>query len=188
MEVPLDTPQQFGKAPAMKPLSIIGLILAALLGAGPARCLGEDSFTNSVGMKMVRIEPGSFLMGADDGCWDERPVHRVTIRHPTVTTTARPWQSAATAICWRSGIRAGPSRGGNWGLSPAAFPTARKHGSRQPLSGMLRIATIMPRHCGSTKLASSITSMDWELRPPGAVWQPFCERQTIMAPAGPKPG
>ncbi len=38
------------------------------------------TFVNSVGMKFVRIEPGSFLMGQKDGGdWDERPVHRVTI-------------------------------------------------------------------------------------------------------------
>jgi formylglycine-generating enzyme required for sulfatase activity/predicted neuraminidase len=52
-------------------------------------------FTNSIGMKFVRIAPGSFVMGqdgaradystmrhaekCDDADWDERPVHRVTI-------------------------------------------------------------------------------------------------------------
>ncbi len=39
-----------------------------------------ETFVNSVGMKIVRIEPGSFLMGQKDGGdWDEKPVHRVTI-------------------------------------------------------------------------------------------------------------
>ena len=56
------------------------------------------SYMNSLGMKMVRISPGSFLMGNTDpipplprderltegdfdqrGDWDERPVHKVTI-------------------------------------------------------------------------------------------------------------
>jgi len=38
---------------------------------------------NSIGMKFVRIEPGSFLMGQQQGGdWDERPVHRVTITKP----------------------------------------------------------------------------------------------------------
>lgn len=37
-------------------------------------------FINSLGMKFVRIEPGAFLMGsAEEGDFDERPVHRVTI-------------------------------------------------------------------------------------------------------------
>ncbi len=32
---------------------------------------------NSIGMKLVRIEPGSFLMGSvDGGDFDERPAHR----------------------------------------------------------------------------------------------------------------
>jgi len=42
-----------------------------------------DTFVNSVGMKFVRIESGSFIMGQQDGGdWDERPVHRVTITRP----------------------------------------------------------------------------------------------------------
>ncbi len=38
--------------------------------------------TNSVGMELVQIEPGSFTMGSDNGEWDERPAHRVTISRP----------------------------------------------------------------------------------------------------------
>jgi len=42
-----------------------------------------NSFVNSIGMKFVRIEPGSFLMGQKEGGdWDERPVYRVTISRP----------------------------------------------------------------------------------------------------------
>jgi len=37
-------------------------------------------FVNSIGMKFVRILPGSFMMGQDKGGdWDERPVHKVNI-------------------------------------------------------------------------------------------------------------
>ncbi len=59
---------------------------------------GAEVTANSVGMKLVRIEPGSFLMGQDgpmadynvkahadkfdDADWDERPAHRVTITTP----------------------------------------------------------------------------------------------------------
>ncbi|MBC8470215.1 MAG: SUMF1/EgtB/PvdO family nonheme iron enzyme [Planctomycetes bacterium] len=50
-----------------------------------------DTLVNSVGMKFVRIESGSFMMGQKDGGdWDERPVHRVTI--------ARPFWMAVTEI------------------------------------------------------------------------------------------
>ena len=39
-----------------------------------------DTLVNSLGMKFVRIQPGSFLMGQEKGGdWDERPVHKVTI-------------------------------------------------------------------------------------------------------------
>jgi formylglycine-generating enzyme required for sulfatase activity len=42
-----------------------------------------DAFTNSIGMKFVRIEPGTFLMGqGQGGDWDERPIHKVTITKP----------------------------------------------------------------------------------------------------------
>lgn len=39
---------------------------------------------NSVGMKMIRIESGSFMMGSDAGrdYWDESPRHRVKISRP----------------------------------------------------------------------------------------------------------
>jgi len=37
------------------------------------------TFTNSIGMKLVLIMPGSFQMGSSDGYWDEKPVHKVTI-------------------------------------------------------------------------------------------------------------
>ena len=43
----------------------------------------EKEFTNSLGMKFVRIEPGSFMMGQKrGGDWDEQPVHKVNIRRP----------------------------------------------------------------------------------------------------------
>ncbi|MHC4645324.1 MAG: SUMF1/EgtB/PvdO family nonheme iron enzyme, partial [Planctomycetota bacterium] len=41
-----------------------------------------ETFTNSVGMGMVRIEPGVFSMGSEDGDFDEVPVHNVTITQP----------------------------------------------------------------------------------------------------------
>jgi hypothetical protein len=38
-----------------------------------------DGYVNSIGMGLVRIRPGAFAMGSNDGEWDERPVHKVTI-------------------------------------------------------------------------------------------------------------
>ena len=72
-------------------------LLAALLLAPPALPAAE-SITNSVGIKLVPIEPGSFLMGQDGSQtdydmhkhpgesdrpdWDEKPVHQVVISKP----------------------------------------------------------------------------------------------------------
>ena len=51
---------------------ILVLILAA--GTYGAEMPSSREFTNSVGMKLVRIEPGSFLMGQEEGGdFDERP-------------------------------------------------------------------------------------------------------------------
>jgi formylglycine-generating enzyme required for sulfatase activity len=41
-----------------------------------------EIFTNSLGMKFVRIEPGTFQMGSTNGDFDEVPVHNVTITEP----------------------------------------------------------------------------------------------------------
>ncbi len=69
-------------------LTIFLLFLAGLLhdskaAAKSSSAKGTKTFVNSVGMKFVRIDPGSFLMGQKDGGdWDEEPVHRVTITRP----------------------------------------------------------------------------------------------------------
>ncbi|MEX0771206.1 MAG: SUMF1/EgtB/PvdO family nonheme iron enzyme [Balneolaceae bacterium] len=39
-------------------------------------------FTNSLGMEFVRIDPGTFLMGSENGDLDESPVHLTEIRNP----------------------------------------------------------------------------------------------------------
>jgi formylglycine-generating enzyme required for sulfatase activity len=66
----------------------MAMILALILCADPAR--GAVGLTNSLDMKLMRIEPGEFVMGAgdqppttreqwDQRDWDEAPAHRVTI-------------------------------------------------------------------------------------------------------------
>ena len=37
---------------------------------------------NSLGMELIEVKAGSFLMGQDDGDLDERPAHPVTLSHP----------------------------------------------------------------------------------------------------------
>jgi formylglycine-generating enzyme required for sulfatase activity len=72
-------------------VSIIGFLFIALAFARAE----EREVTNSIGVRLVRIEPGTFSMGQagpaadyrmqrhpakfDDADWDEHPVHRVTI-------------------------------------------------------------------------------------------------------------
>jgi serine/threonine protein kinase/formylglycine-generating enzyme required for sulfatase activity len=52
---------------------------------------GPEPFTNSQGMKMVKIEPGTFKMGSLDGDTgrraDEGPQHEVTIKRPFLIST-----------------------------------------------------------------------------------------------------
>jgi len=48
---------------------ILSLLLASSAGAA----------VNSIGMKLVKIPAGSFVMGQKDGAWDEKPVGKVTI-------------------------------------------------------------------------------------------------------------
>jgi len=73
---------------------VIGYFVAVLSGLYNARCNAlppetvrplsrSREFTNSIGMKFVRIEPGCFMMGQrQGGDWDERPVHKVHITKP----------------------------------------------------------------------------------------------------------
>ncbi len=64
---------------------ILAASCVALIAAQPVRGGSEvrEGHTNSIGMKLVRIDAGSFMMGqASGGDWDERPVHKVTIGKP----------------------------------------------------------------------------------------------------------
>ena len=60
------------------------LILIFFSGTSCQNSQTIDSFANSLGVKMVRIEPGTFTMGDlnDQGYYDEKPVHQVTISKP----------------------------------------------------------------------------------------------------------
>jgi len=62
---------------------VVAVVIAAGAWCSAAEMPGEKTFTNSIGMRMIRIDPGSFQMGSrEGGDFDERPVHRVLIRRP----------------------------------------------------------------------------------------------------------
>jgi formylglycine-generating enzyme required for sulfatase activity len=67
------------------------VVLAAMVAAAPRES------TNSVGMKFVRIDPGSFKMGSDSGDPDETPVHAVTLSKgfylQTTEVTQAQWEA-----------------------------------------------------------------------------------------------
>ncbi|MEI7730056.1 MAG: SUMF1/EgtB/PvdO family nonheme iron enzyme [Verrucomicrobiota bacterium] len=72
--------------------------ILALAFPGASQTAEPKEFTNSLGMKLVRIEPGRFIMGQngpsadyhmnkhpaefDHADWDEKPAHKVTITQP----------------------------------------------------------------------------------------------------------
>jgi len=68
----------------MKPLRGIttialgGSLMAGLSTGAQAR----PTTTNSLGMELVALEPGTFRMGSGAGDWDEKPVHEATISQP----------------------------------------------------------------------------------------------------------
>ncbi|OAI55084.1 hypothetical protein AYO44_02795 [Planctomycetaceae bacterium SCGC AG-212-F19] len=78
--------------PRMAAASAVTLLTAALLGNAADVPAGKE-FVNSIGMKLVRIEAGTFVMGSGEAPprtreewdareWDEAPAHRVTISKP----------------------------------------------------------------------------------------------------------
>lgn len=83
----------------------LGLTILSALLLAPLALQAAEPITNSIGMKLVRIEPGSFTMGQDgppisgngdmathhaefrSPDWDEKPAHRVTITQPFYMAT-----------------------------------------------------------------------------------------------------
>ena len=72
-----------GKLPTIFVISLVAA-LYPLHGAAASNSPQQSAkFVNSIGMKFVRIQPGSFMMGQEEGGdWDERPVHKVNITQP----------------------------------------------------------------------------------------------------------
>ena len=73
-------------------VGLLALVVSAL-GVVPTNSPAPKVVTNSLGIKLLRIDPGTFTMGetnptpeslkgpsyTDQGDWDERPVHQVRI-------------------------------------------------------------------------------------------------------------
>jgi formylglycine-generating enzyme len=61
-------------------LVLFATVLAAVFDIGAQ----QPAATNSLGMKLVRIEPGTFRMGkaGTRDTWEEQPLHEVTITQP----------------------------------------------------------------------------------------------------------
>jgi len=70
-------PTVFGEA--SKKIVLIFILLAC--GTVVPDCPAGE-LVNSIGVKLVKIEAGDFLMGDDGGDWDEKPVHKVTLSTP----------------------------------------------------------------------------------------------------------
>ena len=67
---------------AMKKI-LLTMTIAICFLAISVQAATDKEFTNSIGMKFVRIETGSFQMGSSEGGnFDEKPVHEVTITKP----------------------------------------------------------------------------------------------------------
>jgi formylglycine-generating enzyme required for sulfatase activity len=64
----------------------------------------RDEITNSIGMKLKLIQPGTFMMGSKDGEFDEKPVHKVVITKPfylgVYEVTQEQWE-----VVMRSSVR-----------------------------------------------------------------------------------
>jgi hypothetical protein len=64
--------------------NLFSIILILLFFTSCQHDQDVNSFTNSIGNKMIRIEAGTFRMGDlnNQGYYDEKPIHQVTINYP----------------------------------------------------------------------------------------------------------
>jgi len=69
-------------ARGFKPLPIAICFLFVVFTAAKAEDYEIKTMSNSIGMDMALIVPGSFLCGSESGDYDEKPVHTVVISKP----------------------------------------------------------------------------------------------------------
>ena len=65
---------------------------------------GVVTLSNGVQLKMIKVEPGSFMMGSENGESDEKPVHRVTLTKPYYLG-----ETEVTQAQWRAVMGNNPS-------------------------------------------------------------------------------
>ncbi|HEY5868890.1 MAG TPA: SUMF1/EgtB/PvdO family nonheme iron enzyme [Candidatus Tectomicrobia bacterium] len=75
---PLSNPS--GSQPQLGPQVAVGIYPPTVQTPAPTPSLQTQR--NSLGMELVRIHPGEFMMGAEKGDSDEKPVRKVTISKP----------------------------------------------------------------------------------------------------------
>jgi len=63
----------------MMRIVVAAFLVVSLVFSG---CGVPETYTSSIGIGFGRIEPGDYMMGSENGDFDERPVHRVTISKP----------------------------------------------------------------------------------------------------------
>ncbi|MHC4623229.1 MAG: SUMF1/EgtB/PvdO family nonheme iron enzyme [Planctomycetota bacterium] len=64
-------------------LVVVIVVFGSASPVSAAEVAPPGQYTKTLGIRMIRIEPGSFMMGqAEGGNWDEQPVHKVTITQP----------------------------------------------------------------------------------------------------------
>ena len=95
-------------SPSRRPVAtfLSRLLLAVTLPGGSAavahRAPERQEIVNAIGMRLVLIQTGSFLMGSKDGEPHERPVHRVTIDRPFYLGATEVTQAQWVAVMRRN--------------------------------------------------------------------------------------
>lgn len=102
-------------------LSVAALLLYAAYGTFGTPKRPIETFTNSVGMKMVKLDGGTFRMGSPDNepgrDETEGPPHEVTVRGPLLMAATEVTHSQYVKV-----MRASPSRSGGRAANASELP------------------------------------------------------------------
>ena len=128
-------------------LAAVSISLATCTG----RAAEPERRVNSLGMHLVRIPPGRFQMGSEDGDWDERPVHAVQI--------SQAFYMAATEVTNAQYERFDPEHGLHYAFNLAWLKT--------PMPAADDVGAVLQRCAGPTPLACCMTRSDLRGPPKG---------------------